>query len=420
MQYDEEIIQKIKKALLEKLEYKEEVSDEELMDLIGDEIKQLSITTSIPIRDRLSIGKQIFHSMRKLDILQELLEDEEITEIMVNGPKCIFIEKRGRLYKTQNSFESEDSLRNVIDQIVAKCNRVVNDASPIVDARLSDGSRVNVVLNTIALNGPILTIRRFPSKPFLIDDLIAIGSLTKESADFLKDLVTSGYNIIVSGGTGSGKTTFLNALSSFIPTDERIITIEDSAELQIQGIENLVRMETKNSNIEGGNPVTIRDLIKTSLRMRPNRIIVGEVRGGEAMDMICSAMNCGHDGSMSTVHANSAYDTISRLETMILMAVDLPIHAIRRQISSGVDIIVHLGRLRDKSRRVLQITELLNEPDKDIEVNILYEFIEDEKSTKDNVSGRLHKIGRLKNVEKLNNAGISFRYEETGDPEISA
>jgi pilus assembly protein CpaF len=267
------------------------VSDDELSELIGEEIKQLSITVNIPIRDRLSIGKQIFHSMRKLDILQDLLDDEEITEIMVNGPDCIFIEKRGKLYKTDVSFESEDSLRNVIDQIVAKCNRVVNDSSPIVDARLSDGSRVNVVLNPVALNGPILTIRRFPSKPFLIDDLISIGSLTKESADFLKNLVTAGYNIIVSGGTGSGKTTFLNALSSFIPPDERIITIEDSAELQIQGIENLVRMETKNSNIEGGKPISIRDLIKTSLRMRPNRIIVGEVRGGDAIDMICSAMN---------------------------------------------------------------------------------------------------------------------------------
>ena len=420
MKHDEEVVQTIKKSLMEKLEYRDEVSDDELSELIGEEIKQLSITVNIPIRDRLSIGKQIFHSMRKLDILQDLLDDEEITEIMVNGPDCIFIEKRGKLYKTDVSFESEDSLRNVIDQIVAKCNRVVNDSSPIVDARLSDGSRVNVVLNPVALNGPILTIRRFPSKPFLIDDLISIGSLTKESADFLKNLVTAGYNIIVSGGTGSGKTTFLNALSSFIPPDERIITIEDSAELQIQGIENLVRMETKNNNIEGGKPISIRDLIKTSLRMRPNRIIVGEVRGGEAMDMICSAMNCGHDGSMSTVHANSATDTISRLETMILMAVELPVHAIRRQISSGVDIIIHLGRLRDKTRRVLQITELLNNSDKDIEINTLYEFREDEKTSKDKVSGKLKRIGRLKNVEKLYNAGIAYTFEEDGDSEIPA
>ncbi len=420
MKHDEEVVQTIKKSLLEKLEYRDEVSDDELSELIGEEIKQLSITVNIPIRDRLSIGKQIFHSMRKLDILQDLLDDEEITEIMVNGPDCIFIEKRGKLYKTDVSFESEDSLRNVIDQIVAKCNRVVNDSSPIVDARLSDGSRVNVVLNPVALNGPILTIRRFPSKPFLIDDLISIGSLTKESADFLKNLVTAGYNIIVSGGTGSGKTTFLNALSSFIPPDERIITIEDSAELQIQGIENLVRMETKNSNIEGGKPISIRDLIKTSLRMRPNRIIVGEVRGGEAMDMICSAMNCGHDGSMSTVHANSATDTISRLETMILMAVELPVHAIRRQISSGVDIIIHLGRLRDKTRRVLQITELLNNSDKDIEINTLYEFREDENTSKDKVSGKLKRIGRLRNVEKLYNAGIAYSFEEVGDSEIPA
>ncbi len=409
MSSDEEIIGHIKAKLLEKLEYKGEVSDEELKAMIGDELKDVNSRYHIPIKDRLNLGRQIFHSMRKLDILQGFLEDKDITEIMVNGPHDIFIEKKGRLSKTGQCFDSEESLRNVIGQIVAKCNRVVNDSSPIVDARLTDGSRVNVVLNPVAINGPILTIRRFPTKPFLMEDLVRIGSLTKEVADFLHDLVKAGYNIIVSGGTGSGKTTVLNALSAYIPKDERIITIEDSAELQIQGIDNLVRMETKNSNIEGTTPITIRDLIKTSLRMRPDRIIVGEVRGGEAMDMVCSAMNCGHDGSMSTVHANSAADTISRLETMILMAVELPIHAIRRQIGSGVDIIIHLGRMRDKSRRILQIAELLNDKNDEIKLNSLYEFMEDRESTKDKVSGSLHKTGDLVNEEKLKNAGIGIK-----------
>ncbi len=408
---EEELAADIKNSLIEKLEFKEDVSDEELKEMIGEEIKELNSRFHIPIKNRLELGKQIYHSMRKLDILQDLLEDPGITEIMVNGPDNIFIERKGKLERIPQGFESEDSLRNVIDQIVAKCNRVVNDSSPIVDARLMDGSRVNVVLNPVAINGPILTIRRFPAKPFLMEDLIRIGSLTEEVSAFLKDLVVSGYNIIVSGGTGSGKTTFLNALSAFIPSDERIITIEDSAELQIQGIDNLVRMETKNSNIEGNNPITIRDLIRTSLRMRPNRIIVGEVRGGEAMDMVCSAMNCGHDGSMSTVHANSAKDTISRLETMILMAVELPIHAIRRQIGSGVDIIVHLGRMRDRSRRVLEIAELRNSADGEIDVNPLFTFMETEDSTKERVAGRLQKTGRLKNEEKLKNAGIHISNE---------
>ena len=409
MSTDEEITGHIKAKLLEKLEYKGEVSDEELKAMIGDELKDVNSRYHIPIKDRLNLGRQIFHSMRKLDILQGFLEDKDITEIMVNGPQDIFIEKNGRLSKTGQCFDSEESLRNVIGQIVAKCNRVVNDSSPIVDARLTDGSRVNVVLNPVAINGPILTIRRFPQKPFLMEDLVRIGSLTKEVADFLHDLVKAGYNIIVSGGTGSGKTTVLNALSAYIPKDERIITIEDSAELQIQGIDNLVRMETKNSNMEGTAPITIRDLIKTSLRMRPDRIIVGEVRGGEAMDMVCSAMNCGHDGSMSTVHANSAADTISRLETMILMAVELPIHAIRRQIGSGVDIIIHLGRMRDKSRRILQIAELLNDKNDEIKLNSLYEFMEDRESTKDKVSGSLRKTGDLVNEEKLKNAGIGIK-----------
>ncbi len=406
---EEKIISNIRDTLLAKLEYLDAVSDEDLNRMIGEEIKSYSDKEFIPIKERLSYGRKIFHSMRKLDILQDFIEDEDITEIMVNGPDSIFIEKAGGLYLSEQKFESEESLRNVIQQIVAKCNRVVNEASPIVDARLEDGSRVNVVLNPVAINGPILTIRRFPKRPYMMDDLVSIGSVSKEVKDFLECLVFSRYNIIVSGGTGSGKTTFLNAMSSFISSDERIITIEDSAELQIQGIDNLVRLETKNANVEGSLPITIRDLIKTSLRMRPTRIIVGEVRGGEAMDMICSAMNCGHDGSMSTVHANSAVDTIGRLETMIMMAADLPVHAIRKQISSGVDIIVQLGRLRDRTRKVLEIQEVVGFDGSDVIMNCLYRFEEDTSSTKDKVVGELRKIGELINVAKLENAGISIK-----------
>lgn len=402
-----ECIEQIKNNLIDRLEYLDEVSDTELQQMIGEELRRMNLELYIPIAERVEIGKRVFDSMRKLDVLQEFLEDADVSEVMINGPSIIFYEKKGRLYRSAKSFPTEDSLLNVIQQIVAKCNRVVNESSPIVDARLLDGSRVNVVLPPVALNGPILTIRRFPSKPLQIKDLINIDSLSEEAAAFLQHLVVAGYNIIIAGGTGSGKTTFLNALSAFIPHDERIITIEDSAELQIQGIDNLVRMETKNANVEGSNPITIRDLIKSSLRMRPDRIIVGEVRGPEAMDMICSAMNCGHDGSMSTVHANSAIDTIARLETMILMAVSLPIEAIRRQIGSGVDIIVHLGRLRDKTRRVLEVVEIEN-GDRDIEINPIFQFVEEDKSERSRVVGKLVRCGQLKNKNKLLAAGIQI------------
>jgi pilus assembly protein CpaF len=412
-----DIAVKIKEKLMDQLEYKDDVSDETLKEIIGDEIREYNLESHIPIKERMELGRQIFHSMRKLDILQDLIEDPSITEIMINGPDNVFAERNGRLSRLNVRFESEESLRSVIGQIVSKCNRVVNDSVPIVDARLTDGSRVNVVLNPVAINGPILTIRRFPKKPYLMDDLIRIGSLSKEAAQMLKDLVTAGYNIIISGGTGSGKTTFLNALSAYIPSDERIITIEDSAELQIQGIDNLVRMETKNGNSEGSMPITIRDLIKASLRMRPDRIIVGEVRGGEAMDMVCSAMNCGHDGSMSTVHSNSAADTIARLETMILMAVELPVHAIRRQICSGVDIIVHLSRMRDKSRKVVEIVELLSTETGEVKVNPIYVFKEDLNGNKRDLSkveGSLIRTGSLKDDKKLKNAGIYIDHGKEG------
>lgn len=401
-----EIISSIRNKILSDLEFKGDVTDDQIQEMIAEEISNYGKKEFIAVKDKVYLGKQIYHALRKLDILQELVDDPTITEIMINGPSSIFIEKNGNLIKVEQQFESQDKLKNVIQQIVAKCNRVVNEASPIVDARLENGSRVNVVLNPVAINGPILTIRRFPDNPFSIESLIKIGSISREAADFLQKLVRAKYNIIVSGGTGSGKTTFLNALSSFIPKDERIITIEDSAELQIQGIENLVRLETKNANVENCKAITIRDLIKTSLRMRPTRIIVGEVRGGEAMDMICSAMNCGHDGSMSTVHANSATDTMSRLETMILMAVELPVYAIRRQISSGVDIIIHLGRLRDKTRKVLEIVEIDKFENNEIALNTLFQFEETKHTNKDKVEGYLVKKGELIHAKKLITAGI--------------
>lgn len=407
MRHDiEEICSEIKENILNILEFKEELSDEKLEEIIAQQISEYSRKKHLVLMDRVEIGRKVLNSMRKLDILQDLIDDPTVTEIMVNGYDSIFVERGGKLFHLNKKFESEQRLKDIIQQIVAGCNRVVNDASPIVDARLPDGSRVNVVLNPIAINGPILTIRRFPRSPFTMKQLIQIGSLQEEQADVLRKLVIAGYNILVSGGTGSGKTTFLNALSANIPRDERIITIEDSAELQIQGIENLVRLETKNANTEGVNVITIRDLIKTSLRMRPNRIIVGEVRGGEAMDMVCSAMNCGHDGSMSTVHANNAYDTISRLETMILMAVELPVSAIRKQICSGLDIIIQLGRMRDKSRRVLEIVELDRMENNEVVFNPLYVFEEDEKSSISVVHGKLKKVGELKHDEKLKAAGI--------------
>lgn len=406
------MVEKIRKKVLEKLEYDQESSDECIQELIRQCLEEETKQDFLPYYRRVVLGKEIFYSLRKLDILQPLLENTQITEIMVNGTESVFIEENGSLKRLEIRFDSEEKLKNIIQQIVAKCNRVVNDMTPIVDARLEDGSRVNVVLNPVALNGPILTIRRFPKHPYSMEKLVQIGSLSSEAADFLQKLVYAGYNILVSGGTGSGKTTFLNALSGFISKDERIITIEDSAELQIQGIENLIRMETKNANQENGKAISIRDLIKTSLRMRPTRIIVGEVRGSEAMDMVCSAMNCGHDGSMSTVHANSAEDALLRLETMILMAAQIPISAIRQQISSGVDIIVHLGRLRDKSRRVLEIVEVSGMKQDEIQINPLYRFVENGKKDSQNVSGELINIGDLKHVRKLYATGLEGEYRE--------
>lgn len=397
---------KIKAQVLKEIDVSREMTDNEILEIIDEKIVEAAKEIYLSLSEKDSLRADLFNSMRKLDILQELIDDDSVTEIMVNGVESIFIERAGRLYKWEQSFESREKLLDVIQQIVSKTNRVVNEAVPIVDSRLENGARVNAVLSPIAINGPILTIRRFPDNPIGIEELLRWDSITKEAAEFLEKLVIAGYNIFISGGTGSGKTTFLNALSNFIPKDERIITIEDSAELQIVGIDNLVRLETRNSNTEGLNAITIRDLIKSALRMRPSRIIVGEVRGTEAIDMIQS-LNTGHSG-LSTGHANSAKDMLSRLETMILMGMDMPLNAVRRQLTSAIDIIVHLGRLRDKSRRVLEISEITDFIDGEIIVSPIYEFEETGEEESGRILGALNKTGELKFINKLASAGISL------------
>ena len=401
----DEIRRELKKKLTDSIDYSKEISDEEMQELIDELIIRNGRELSLSLSEKENLRKELFHAVRKLDVLQELIDDPQITEIMINGPENIFIERNGKLSRLELKFESKEKLDDVIQQIVAACNRVVNEASPIVDARLENGARVNVVLSPVALNGPIVTIRRFPDKPITMENLIAFGSLSEEVCLWLQKLVKAKYNIFISGGTGSGKTTFLNALSNYIPKDERIITIEDSAELQILNIPNIVKMETRNANVEGCREITIRDLIKTSLRMRPDRIIVGEVRGGEAFDMM-QCLNTGHDGSMSTGHANSSKDMLSRLENMILMGMDLPLNAIRQQIASGIDIIIHLGRLRDKSRKVLEIVEVLGFEDNEIKLRSLYKFEETGEDESGRILGELQQKGELAYVDKLKTAGI--------------
>ena len=395
----------LKERLLESIDYSRESSDEEIRELIDEMLVREAQGGPLSLAERGRLRRELFHAVRKLDVLQELVDDPQVTEIMINGPDNIFIERGGRLSESELHFDSEEKLQNVIQQIVSDCNRTVNEASPIVDARLENGARVNVVLNPVALNGPIVTIRRFPDKPITMEDLVSFGSITKEVCEWLSRLVRAKYNIFISGGTGSGKTTFLNALSNYIPVEERIITIEDSAELQIRNIPNIVRMETRNANVEGCREITIRDLIKTSLRMRPDRIIVGEVRGGEAFDMM-QCLNTGHDGSMSTGHANSSRDMLSRLENMILMGMEIPLEAIRRQIASGIDIIVHLGRLRDKTRKVLEIVEVCGYEKGEIVVSPLYRFEEEGETDGGKILGTLQKKGELVYVEKLQTAGL--------------
>ena len=395
----------IYKTVMDKLDFNKDLSDEEIAELIDEVIVGQSKVRTIEIGNRGRLKKDIFYAIRKLDVLQQFLENPNITEIMVNGKNHIFIEEDGTIKETGVSLTSEEKLGNLITQIVSKCNRRVNESSPIVDARLEDGSRVNVVMSPISIDGSVITIRKFPKNPITMDKLIQIGSISAEAAFFLKTLVVAGYNIFISGGTGSGKTTFLNALSGFIPKEERIITIEDSAELQLLEVPNLVRLETRNQNTEGCTEITIRDLIKASLRMRPDRIIVGEVRGDEAVDLL-QCLNTGHDGSLSTGHSNSAKDMISRLETMVLMGMDLPIEAVRRQIASGIDVFVHLGRIRDRSRRVLQIVEVLRYDNGEILLNTLFEYEEMGEDENGKVVSRLCKKGELTHKEKLMAAGL--------------
>lgn len=404
MRLAEEEIVKLREEILEEVDLTREVADAEVLSLVSEHCSRYAKQSFLNIREQEELEQYLFYSLRKLDVLQDLLDDPDITEIMVNGKAHIFYEKKGRLYESDKKFTSKEKLNDVIQQIAGTNNRMVNESSPIVDTRLKDGSRVNIVLEPIAIDGSAISIRKFPKEPLLMTHLIRLGALDEEAADFLQQLVLAKYNIFISGGTGSGKTTFLNALSQHIPKEERIITIEDSAELQLIEKPNLVRLETRNANMEGVKPISIRDLIRSALRMRPDRIIVGECRGEEALDML-QAMNTGHDGSLSTGHANSCRDMVSRLETMTLMAANLPLTAIRSQIASGIDIFVHLGRLRDKSRKVLNITEVLGMENGEVLLQDLYSFQEIE-SRDGKVSGKLVKTGTLRHKEKLQMAGL--------------
>ncbi len=398
--------EELRNRLIKELGDREDLSNGEIYDHIDRLIMAEAREQPLSLIKREELRREMFASIRGLDVLQELLEDSEITEIMVNGYKKIYIEKNGRVENTNYQFVSKKRLEDVIQQMVAAANRRVNEASPIVDSRLPDGSRINVILSPIAINGPIVTIRKFSKSPVTMRQLIMWNSISEEVADFLKDLVIAGYNIFVCGGTGSGKTTFLNVLSEFIPKEERVITIEDSAELKLMHIDNLVSLETRNANSEGENAITIRDLIKTALRARPDRILVGEVRGKEALDLL-QAFNTGHDGSMSTGHANSPKDMISRLETMVLMGMDMPLVAVRSQIGAALDIIVHLGRLRDKTRRVLSVTEVDGCENGEVKCHEIYGFREYGVDVNGVILGKLEgSRNKLWNRGKLINAGI--------------
>lgn len=386
----------IREKVISTIDMTREPQEQELHEIIDrimeEELKEKYLT----IKERIKIHKEVFNSIKGLGILEDLLEMDEVTEIMINGRNHIFIEKAGRIIPYDDSIESEERLQDIIQQIVAKTNRRVNESNPIVDTRLEDGSRVNVVLPPVALDGAVITIRKFAKEKITINQLIKWGTLTREVSDLLEKLVVAGYNIFVSGGTGSGKTTFLNVLSNFIPNDQRVVTIEDSAELQLKSVDNIVRLEARQANSQGENEITIRDLIKTSLRMRPDRIIVGEVRGAEALDMVQS-LNTGHDGSMSTGHGNSPKDMLARLETMVLMGADIPLNAIRSQLAAGIDIMVHLARMPDKTRKVIEINEIQEFKDNQIILNKLYCM----------ENGKLKKVGTLKNIFKLQSYGVS-------------
>lgn len=387
-------LRELRARLTKKLENSWENTDQEILQAIDSLILELSREKYLSLEKKQELREELFRSLRKMDALEELLQDDTITEIMVNGWNRIFIEREGKIYPWDKTFSSPEKLEDVIQQIASRCNRVINTLQPIVDARLEGGERVNAVIAPVALDGPILTIRRFPKEPITMETLVHMGSITQEASEFLKKAVEAGYTILIGGGTGSGKTTFLNALSQYIPEDERVITIEDNAELQLQGVKNLVRLECRQANMDKSQEITIGDLLKTCLRMRPSRIIVGEVRSREAAELL-QAVNVGNDGSLSTIHANTCRDMVSRLETMVLMGMDLPIPVIRRQIVAGFDIFVHLGRMRDKSRKVQEISELVGLKNGEVEMKSLFLL---EKSLK--------RAGPVVHREKFEKAGI--------------
>lgn len=399
-----ELCEELKKQILERVDLSREVSDEEIQELIDEVVLFCGKERHLSLNERCRIKRELFYALRKMDVLQELLEEKSVTEIMVNGTDGIFLEKNGKLSRWEKSFSSKERILDIIQQITGACNRVVNEAFPIVDARLENGDRVHVVLPPVAVNGPIITIRRFPEEPVTMQKLLELESLSEEEAEFLKKAVQAGYSILVAGGTGSGKTTFLNVLAGHIPQDERVIVIEDTAELQIRNVPNLVRLETRDGGAEDCREISMRDLIKAALRMRPTRLIIGEVRGAEAFELL-TCLNTGHDGSLSTCHANSTADTVTRLETMVLMGMELPLQAIRRQIASGVDLIVYLGRLRDKSRRLLEITEVTGMEGEQVELNPLFLFrVTGERNGK--ICGIQERVGEMKQIEKFQRAGM--------------
>ena len=395
MDYND-IFRGIEARLFDSFDINTDIDDEGIMDRIQEEICIFAKEYPIDVDERMRLQKELFYSLRKYDVLSRLLEDDDITEIMINGFNHIFIEKRGKVIETNESFSSKEKLDDVIQQIVGANNQIINETTPIVDTRLEDGSRVNIVLPPIAIDGSVMSIRRFSKEPITLNRLIELNSISEEIKEFLGRLIRARYNIFISGGTGSGKTTFLNALTEYIPEDERVITIEDAAELQVIGIDNLVRLEARRENIEGELEVTIRDLVRTSLRMRPNRIIVGECRGAEAIEVL-QACNTGHDGSLSTGHANSSNDMISRLETMVLQGMEIPVLAIRKQIASAIDIFIHLGRLPNGERKLIEISEVMGVEGEDIKLNTLYEF---DYETKGKESKWVRKAD-LQNTEKL-------------------
>lgn len=397
----------IRQKVLDEIPVGVEMTEQELSRLIGEVVERLCKENYVRLEEKKQLRRMVFNSIRKMDVLQDILEDEEITEIMVNGPDHIFIERQGAMVETDLKFEHQGRLEDIAQQIASMGNRIVNESNPILDARLADGSRVNIVVPPIAIEGPVITIRKFPKEAMTMEDLIKMGAITEEVKVFLEKLVKARYNIFISGGTGAGKTTFLNILSNFIPSEERVITIEDSAELQIQNIDNLVRLEAKNANVEGKHAVTIRDLVKSALRMRPDRIIVGEIRDSAAIDLL-TAMNTGHDGSLSTGHANSPEDMLNRLETLVLMGLDIPLEAVRQQIASGIDILVHLGRLRDKSRKVIEVSEVGKVVNGKIQLHSLYKFVE-KGECDGKIVGALESTGTaLSFTEKCERSGVSL------------